>query len=156
MEIRLQLREKDYVNLAYSQITRWQNPILVKVMMGIIVTAMLLQVFIHFKTYHEIQEWPIIIIIVGVLVFFITRETQKRIYRMNSFAQQEITYLFYDLGFDVITSTSNAFIGRNNIIKIKQSNKMIAFYINPALAYVIPKDLLNSQQLEFLDNWISA
>ena len=80
----------------------------------------------------------------------------RREYVSNKILQAPISYKLDQDGFSITTSSSDAYIKWENVVKMKQSKKVIAIYISNHQGYLIPRNQLNTEQTEFMEQLILA
>jgi hypothetical protein len=85
-----------------------------------------------------------------LIIMLLTYIRLHKEYDSNPFLQGDINYLLKDLDLEVKTSRSQSSVAWYEVVKVKQSPKIVAVYISKSQAYIIPKQLLSSEQKETL------
>jgi hypothetical protein len=150
MELVIQIKEKDYLHYAFMHVRKWKGNLFYLVVFG---TCLLMGTWSLGNSANKPIGFDRIIgIVLFSLIFFYGLVLMmlyfklKSEYVVNKHLKEISTFRFDANGFTVQTSMSNATMDWNNVVKVKQSKRVVAIYISHNQAYIFPKDQLDDVQ----------
>jgi hypothetical protein len=156
MEIRIRYIEKDYLHYAFSHIRKWRSKYYPIVLLGAClilgVPTFLGALRSEDRFLYSLSVILIFLVVFYLLVLILYYFRAKQEFKSNQFMKHEVHYSFNENGFTANTSISHADMVWSNVLKVTQSAKIFALYVSRNTAYLFPKDQLNSEQHQYLED----
>ncbi len=169
MEVKIHIKEKDYLHYVFMHVRRWRSVYYHVLLITFGLLASVIFINIPASGLDDIPGVPektmgMIFRVVGIialsastllmLVLLLMYFRSRSEYKSNSFLRGEIKYSFHENGFEVETDVSHAEINKTKIVKVKRSKKILAIYISNNQAYILPKEQLDPATRTDVYQWL--